>query len=142
MSLFPVSPPPQPEAATILISSPQMNADYCWASTKQNPAISIALGLASFAEGIVFEIHRYRVLGVGLYCCVVFIMKWINKEMISHIIIKSSFLGLHTEVPRLGVKLELQPPAYTTATAMSFLSCICNLHHSSQILNPLSEARD
>ena len=31
------------------------------------------------------------------------------------------FLGLHLqhmEVPRLGVKLELQLPAYTTATAM------------------------
>ena len=30
------------------------------------------------------------------------------------------FLGLHlrhTKVPRLGVESELQPPAYTTATA-------------------------
>ena len=56
------------------------------------------------------------------------------------------FLGLHpwhVEVPRLGVKSELQLPAYTTA--MPDLSCICNLHHSSrqrQILNPLSETRD
>ena len=33
------------------------------------------------------------------------------------------------EVLRLGVQLELQPQAYTTATA-------------TQILNPLSEARD
>ena len=49
------------------------------------------------------------------------------------------------EIPRLGVELELQPPAYTTATAMQDLSCICDLHHSSwqhQILNPLSQARD
>ena len=48
------------------------------------------------------------------------------------------------EVPRLGVKLELQLPAYTTATAMQDLSHVWNLHHSSgqhQILNPLSEAR-
>ena len=59
------------------------------------------------------------------------------------------FLGphpLHTEVPRLGVRLELQLPAYATATAMQDSSCICDLHHSSwppQILNPLSkEARD
>ena len=40
------------------------------------------------------------------------------------------FLGLHLqhmEVPRLGVKLELQLLAYTTATAMSNLSSICNL---------------
>lgn len=57
------------------------------------------------------------------------------------------FLGLHPqcmEVPRLGVKLELHLPAYTTATAMQDLSCICNLHHSSWqcwILNPVSEAR-
>ena len=47
------------------------------------------------------------------------------------------------EVPRLGVELELQLPAYATATEDS--SRLCNLHHSSQqcqILNPLSEARD
>ena len=55
------------------------------------------------------------------------------------------FLGLHLqhmEVPRLRVELEL---AYTTATAMHDLNCLCNLHHSwqqHQILNPLSEARD
>ena len=49
------------------------------------------------------------------------------------------------EVPRLGVKLELQLPAYTTATAMPDLSHDCSPHHSSQqhqILNPLREARD
>ena len=41
------------------------------------------------------------------------------------------FLGpypWHMEVPRLGVKLELQLPAYTTATAMSDRSHVCNLH--------------
>ena len=58
------------------------------------------------------------------------------------------FLGLHPwymEVPRLGVELELQLLAYTTASATTDLSCICDLHHSSQqhqILNSLSEARD
>ena len=49
------------------------------------------------------------------------------------------------EVPRLGIKSELQLPAYATVTATSDLSCVCNLHHSSwqrRILNPLSEARD
>ena len=49
------------------------------------------------------------------------------------------------EVPRLGVQLEMQPLAYTTATAIQDLSLVCNLHHSSQqhwIPNPLSEARD
>ena len=51
----------------------------------------------------------------------------------------------HVEVPRLGVKSELQLPAYTTATATRDLSRVCDLHHSSwqrQILNPLSGARD
>ena len=49
------------------------------------------------------------------------------------------------EVPRLGVELELQLPAYTTATAMLDPSHVCNLHHSSrqhQIFTLLSGARD
>ena len=49
------------------------------------------------------------------------------------------------EVPRLGVELELQLPAYATATASQDLSCIGDLHHSSwqlQIPNPLSKTRD
>ena len=58
------------------------------------------------------------------------------------------FLGLHShhiEVPRLGVKSELQLPAYTTATVTQDLSHVCDLHHSShqsQIPDPLSKARD
>ena len=58
------------------------------------------------------------------------------------------FLGphpWHMEVPRLGVGLELQPPAYATATATPDLSRVCHLHHSSgqcRILNPLSKDRD
>ena len=58
------------------------------------------------------------------------------------------FLGLypwHMEVPRLGVKSELQLQAYSTATATWDPSTICDLHQSlcqRQILNPLSEARD
>uniref|UniRef100_A0A480EZY0 Uncharacterized protein n=1 Tax=Sus scrofa TaxID=9823 RepID=A0A480EZY0_PIG len=49
------------------------------------------------------------------------------------------------EVPRLGVKLELQRPTYTTTTAMPDPSCFCDLHCSSwqhQIHNPLSKAKD
>ena len=58
------------------------------------------------------------------------------------------FLGLqvrYMEVLRPGVELQLQLPAYTTATARSDKSCNCNLHHSSWrhwMFNPLSEARD
>ena len=60
----------------------------------------------------------------------------------------SFFLRLHPwhmEVPRTGVELELQLPAYTTDTAMWDLSRDRDLHHSSWqgwILNPLSEVRD
>ena len=62
--------------------------------------------------------------------------------------LSSIFLGLypwHMEIPRLGVELELQLLAYTTATVMQDLSQVCDLHHSSwqcRILNLLSEARD
>ena len=58
------------------------------------------------------------------------------------------FLGLHLqhmELPRLGVKLELQLLASTTATAARDLGHICDLLHGlqqCQILNPLSKARD
>ena len=48
------------------------------------------------------------------------------------------------EVPGLGVELEMQLPACTTATATPDSRRICSLHHSlwqCQILNPLSEAR-
>ena len=51
----------------------------------------------------------------------------------------------HMEIPKLGVKSELQLPAYTTATATWDPSCICDLcrsFHQHQILNPLSKARD
>ena len=49
------------------------------------------------------------------------------------------------EVPRLGVKLELQLPAYTTASVKQDLSHVFDLYHSAWqcwILNPLSKARD
>ena len=58
------------------------------------------------------------------------------------------FLGphlRHMEVLRLGFKLELQLPAYTTATGTPDPIHVCDLHHSSRqrwMLNPLSEAKD
>ena len=36
----------------------------------------------------------------------------------------------HVEVPRVGVKSELQLQAYTAATATQELSCICDLYHN------------
>ena len=52
---------------------------------------------------------------------------------------------LHMDVPELGVELDQQLPASTTATATPDWSHVCHLHHSSRqhrMLNPLSEARD
>ena len=49
------------------------------------------------------------------------------------------------EVPRVGVKSELQLPAYTTTTATPDPSHVCDLYHSSgqcRILNLLNKARD
>ena len=57
-----------------------------------------------------------------------------------------AFLGLHpwyTDVPRLGIKSELQLLVYTTSTATPGPSCVWDLHHNSRhrrILNPLSES--
>ena len=51
----------------------------------------------------------------------------------------------HIEVHKLGVKLELQLQAYTTATSTPDPSHICDLCHilwQHQFLNPLSKARD
>ena len=73
----------------------------------------------------------------AIFCCFLFVCLFVCL-----------FLGPHLqymEVPRLGIKLELQLLAYATATAMQDPSYICDLYHSSwqrQILSPLSEARD
>jgi len=51
-------------------------------------------------------------------------------QLLYFILFYFGFLGpylQHMEVPRLGVKLELQLPAYTTATATPDPSCICDL---------------
>ena len=58
------------------------------------------------------------------------------------------FLGMHLwhmEVPMLGVKLELQLPAYTIATAVpdpSASAATCPQLTAMLIPNPLSKARD
>ena len=52
----------------------------------------------------------------------------------------------HTEVPRLGVKSELQLlPSPQPQQHPIYLSHVCSLHHSAwqcRILNPLSKVRD
>ena len=44
----------------------------------------------------------------------------------------------HMEVPRPGIKLELQLLAYAIATATPDPSRVCDLHHSSQQLGSLT----
>ena len=56
----------------------------------------------------------------------------VSHQHLLFIFVFLSFLGpysQHMEVPRLGVKSELQLPAYTIATATQDLSHICNLPH-------------
>ena len=38
------------------------------------------------------------------------------------------------EVPEPGVELEFQLPAYTTATVMLDLGCVCDLHSLLQLM--------
>ena len=79
--------------------------------------------------------------------------QYINTEVVPKFCVLGFFLFVcffrahlqHMEVPRLGVKSEIQLPAYTTATATQNLNHVCHLYHSlrqHQILNPLSRARD
>ena len=68
------------------------------------------------------------------------LLEWLFYLFV-YLFIYFCFLGQHSrhmEVPRLGVEVELQLPAYTTATATPYLSCVCNLHHSSQQLRILN----
>ena len=80
--------------------------------------------------------------------CVFFLFRYYYLLFLLNIFLYHFFFFLwphlwHMEVPRLGVNLEL--PAYTTATAMPEPSCICDLYYSlwqRWILYPLSKARD
>ena len=54
----------------------------------------------------------------------------------------STFFFLFRVAPTTYGSSEPQLPAHTTVTATRDLSHVCDLHHSSQILNPLKEARD
>jgi len=64
------------------------------------------------------------------------------------VVVVLAFLGSHLwyrEVPKLGMKSELELLVYTIATATQDPNSICSLHCCSQqcqILNPLNKARD
>ena len=68
-------------------------------------------------------------------------LKWLTTQIYFRFSIPTSltfyffgFLGphlWHMDIPSLGIELELQLPAYSTATATPDLSHACDLHHSS-----------
>ena len=101
-----------------------------------------------------FKVKRCTIIKLALMtwvtCMWIPAIQTLNKYtlFIFIIIIIICFLWLHLrhmEIPRLGVELELQQPAYTIAIAMWDPSHICDLHQSSwqcERLNPMSEARD
>ena len=73
---------------------------------------------------------------------------WVSEIVFIFILFYFIFGGLHLwhmEVPWLGIELELQLPAYATATATKDLSRIFDLHHSSWqrwIPNPARGTRE
>ena len=85
---------------------------------------------------------------IYMYVYIYEVKAWIRIMTVFFFFVFCHFLGLHLrhmEVPRIGVKLELQLPAYTIAIATQDPSRVCDLHHSSwqcRILNPLSETRN
>ena len=79
------------------------------------------------------NIHIYSFIYICVVCVCVCVYFFLELQV------------WHMEVPRLGVELELQLLAYSTAIATWDPSLVCTIHHSSQwsrILKPLSKARD
>ena len=79
----------------------------------------------------VFLIILYILLGIFFKFCKIFLKNFF-------------FLGLHlqhNELPRLGVKVELQLPA-TATLDLSHTGDLCYSLRQCQIFNPLSEAKD
>ena len=71
----------------------------------------------------------------GFLSCCPLDCRILSKNLLFLFLLLIFFLGLHLwhiEVPMLGFELELQMPAYTTATATPDWSLhhICYLHHS------------
>ena len=109
---------------------PQPNKGHLWKTT-----MNIVLDKRWNASFILIQNKARKSTCATFFCFLFFFFLFLGPHL------------WHMEVPRLGVKSKLQPPAYTTATPPPGRSCVCDLclHHSSwqqRILNPLSEARD
>ena len=106
---------------TSLASPSFMSLQKCYLlqESMSGPLFQTRLDLLAVSTHGTFPLYILSQLHRSHFCCIGFFF---------------FFLGLylqHTEVPRLGVKSELQLPAYATATATPDPSCICNLCHSS-----------
>ena len=98
------------------------------------------LGVTRYSSQMTFEnmkiLYHVDLVSVTIYC-----------SNLPHLLLAqlAFFHPWHLEIPRLGVKLELQLLAYATASATPDPSHICNLHQGSwqhQSISPLSEARN
>ena len=112
--------------------------------------------LNQFSESVLHTVHTSRQFSLWLLFTYITFTKFMPAISLSFFLflpLFPSFLFLfslwphrqHMEVPRLGIKSELQLPAYTTATALLDLSHIYDLHHSfwqCWILNLLGKFRD
>ena len=99
----------------------------------------------------VYSFPPFSILLLSIYHLSIFTFENCFQEGCINFLICFSFHPFqgHTcgiwKFPDQGVELELQLPAYTTATATQDPRCVCNLYQRSKqcwILNPLSAARD
>ena len=60
------------------------------------------------------------------------LLEWFSCFIMKYVFCFLELHLWHVEIPRLGVELELQLPAYATATATQDLSRVCELRHSSR----------
>ena len=77
--------------------------------------------------------------------CQCFILSFFLSLFFLFCFFRANPVACRSSQPRLGVELQLQPPACAATTPTWDPSPVFNPHHSSQqcrILNPLSEARD
>ena len=81
-----------------------------------------------------YESHVCFMLSLEIYESTVFLLLLLLMVVVVFLFV--CFLGLHPrhpEVSRLGIKSELQQPAYITDIATQDPSLVCGLHHSLQL---------
>ena len=103
------------------------NVDTVWNSKQE---YSMRSKFPSLPPSHSSHFSRGKYFGQFLFCPSELIISLQTSAMFLLLLSLFCFLGLHPphlEVPRLGVKSELQLPAIATATTTLDLSCICEL---------------